>query len=211
LLIVGGLLVQWESVIVLQAGLAEGPGEHLGLVLLQIAYLPNLIVWAGAYAIGGGVMFGAEPVSPYADGAPLLPDLPLLQVFTAPAPDWTAMLPILIALAAALAAAAANRGHSLVGLGHRISRAVVMAAGCAAAWFALSALAGGSLGDERLAHVGPAAVTPLLLGVEVLAGTVLWAILPTVASDAKPLADDIRERVVKSKDTLAASASRRKS
>ena len=57
------------------------------------------------------------------------------------------------------------------------------------------ALAGGSLGDGRLDHVGPAAGTALAAVVLTGAGTLMWALLPTLASDARPVAVDLRERV----------------
>lgn len=210
LLLVGALVVGWQAVAQVQGEVATTPAEHAAMVLLQAAYLPNLVIWAGAYAVGAGVAFGPETVSPYSDGTPLLPDLPLVHIAPLDSPNWTAMLPIAVAVGAALAAIATNRRQPLHQLGRRISRAFAMSAGTAACWFVLGLLAGGSLGDGPLDYIGPAAGTPIVAGLATLAGTLLWAILPTVASDARPVARGVKSRVAKSKETIAAGAQRRK-
>lgn len=171
-------------------------GEQVAVTGLQLAYLPNLVVWAGSFVVGTGFTLGADHVlSPFASALPVVPDLPILAAVPVDPPKWTAILPIVVAVSGALAAVVVARRLPEPRLRRRITRAVALAAAAGVSWWVLSAVAGGSLGDGRLDHLGPASGTALLAMVLTGAGTLLWALLPTLASDARPVAVDLRERV----------------
>lgn len=101
----------------------------------------------------------------------------------------------MVAVSGALGAVAFARLLPEPRLRRRITRAVALSAASGAAWWLLTALTGGSLGDGRLDSVGPVSGTALLATLLTGAGTLLWALLPTLASDARPVAVDLRERV----------------
>ena len=197
--IVVSLVASWDAVTSAQSAIATTTGEHVGLILLQLAYLPNLLIWAGAYVVGSGISIGNETISPFSDGAPALPDLPLLQILPTQSPDWTAMLPILVAIGAAAAAMRVQRLQPIHELSRRLVRALLLSGLVAVSWFLFVRLAGGSLGTEQLDYLGPNPGAAVLAGLVCLAGSITWALLPTIASDAKPVAIDLRERVARSK------------
>ena len=179
-----------------QEQIAQPGMEQVGLTLLQLAYLPNLVLWAAAFVMGPGLTLGMDRgMSPFTSGEAVLPDLPLLTALPMDAPNWTAILPITVALGGALGAVVFARLLPERRLRRRITRAIALALAAGAVWWVLMALAGGSLGDGRLDHVGPAAGTALAAVVLTGAGTLMWALLPTLASDARPVAVDLRERV----------------
>lgn len=197
MLVVAAALANGGQVIEVQQQLASTPGEHMGLILLQIGYLPNLLIWAACYALGSGITVGAETISPFADGAPLLPDLPLLYLLPEQSPRWTAALPILLALGAAWGAMRMNRRQPSYPLTARLVRAAALAGTAAALWFLLVRVSGGSLAVDRLEYVGPATGTTLVAFLVFLTGALGWALLPTIAADARPAVVDLRDRVTR--------------
>ena len=197
MLVVIAAIANGGQVIEVQQQLASTPGEHIGLILLQIGYLPNLLIWTACYALGSGVTFGTETISPFADGAPLLPDLPLLYLLPEQSPRWTAALPILLVLGAAWGAMRMNRRQPSYPLTARLVRAAALAGTAAALWFLLVRVSGGSLAVDRLEYVGPATGTTLVAFLVFLAGALGWALLPTIAADARPAVVDLRDRVTR--------------
>ena len=167
------------------------------MVLLQLAYLPNLLIWAASYAVGAGVTVGSETVSPFADGLPFVPDLPILYLLPEQSPRWAAALPILLALGAAWGAMRMNRRQASHALTARLVRAVTLAGTSAATWFVLVSLSGGSLAVDRLDYIGPASGSTLIAFLVFLAGALGWALLPNIAADARPMAVDLRDRVAR--------------
>jgi len=181
-----------------QSQLAATGFEQVALVLLQLLYLPNLVVWAGAYVIGTGFSLGGDQVvSPFANATAALPELPLFAAMPTTSARWTALLPLLVVAGGIAAAMLVDRRIPERRLGSRIGRVLVLALAVGFAWFVMSAMAGGSLGDGRLDYLGPAAGTALAAAGLVAAGGALWALLPTMAADAKPVAQDLRTRVGK--------------
>lgn len=201
-LLIGSLLIMafglagLGTVIEGQQRLAANPWEHVGLTLLQLAYLPNLLVWAATFVIGSGFSIGAgNTLAPFTDGLPVLPDLPVLAVIPSDVPTWTALLPLAVAATGALAAAFLARGTAEQRLGRRIARVGPIAVCSGLCWAMLALLSAGGVGDARLAHVGPSVGTGVVAGVLVAAGGLLWAVLPTLASESRPRAADLRARV----------------
>lgn len=71
----------WERVVLLHEALEPGTLGTVMLVLGQLAWLPNLILWAGAWAIGSGVQLGVDTIiSPAQSQVGMLPTV---QVFGA--------------------------------------------------------------------------------------------------------------------------------
>lgn len=196
LLTVVSLALGAPAIVAAQDQLGVSGTEQVGLTLLQVAYLPNLVIWAASFVIGTGISFGTDHrLSPFTSGEAVVPDLPVLAAFPADVPNSTALLPIAVALGGVWGAVVFARLLPEPRLRRRITRAVALALGSGAVWWVLVLLSGGSLGDGRLESVGPASGTVIVATLLTGAGTLLWALLPTLASDAKPVAVDLRERV----------------
>lgn len=138
----------------LNAGTVGGPL----LVAAQVAYLPNLAVWAAAVTVGPGFAVGAgTAVALRGVTLGALPGVPLLAALPAPGPVAGVGL---VALAGPLVAGVAA---GLVVVRRLPLRRLEQAAGWAAAAGALAglptgvlaALSGGPLGPGRWATVGP--------------------------------------------------------
>ena len=149
------------------------PGVVGGVLVtvVAVAYLPNAAIWAVSYAVGPGFAVGAgTSVSPSGVFMGMIPSFPSFAAIPSPGP---APLISLLALAAPFAA-------GVVG-GHLTIRALPSAASEAAPLWGfvcgvltggviavLAALAGGPLGGQRMAVMGPSAwQTGLLAALEV--------------------------------------------
>jgi hypothetical protein len=127
----------------------------VAVLLLALALVPNLAVWAAAYGLGTGFAVGTgSVVAPgAAAGLPLLPAFPLLSALPAgPSPLGWATVAAPAAAGCAVAWTVGNAGHGAartlrIACGAALAEAVVLAV--AAAW------AGGSLGSGELARFGP--------------------------------------------------------
>ncbi len=175
--------------------LAPGIVGALLLVLAQLAYVPNAIIWAISFMLGPGFAFGAGTVvAPTGSALGELPAFPMLAALPAGVhsalPAWLSVsvlaLPFLAGAFGGLlmARAAPTSALEAAPLWGFASGAL---AGCATG--ALAAFAGGPLGDARLSVVGPsgwqvAAVGTLEMGVAaaVTAGVVNWLSLRRVAA-----------------------------
>ena len=174
--------------------LAPGLVGAVLLLLAQLAYIPNAIIWAVSFTLGPGFAFGAGTVvAPTGSALGSLPAFPLLAALPAGVhsalPAWLSVavlaLPYLAGafggfLMARAAPTAAVEAAPLWGF------ASGALAGCVTG--ALAAFAGGPLGDGRLSVVGPAgwqvaAVSILEVGVAaaVTAGVVNWLSLRRLA------------------------------
>jgi hypothetical protein len=170
------------------------------LLLAQLAYLPNAVIWAICYMIGPGFAVGAGTIVA-ATGSALgpLPAFPLLAAVPGdgrgPGPGWLAGLTLAVPYLAGLV------GGLLVARTSPASppEAATVRGFCAgalagAAIGTLAVFAGGSVGDGRLAAVGPSAwqvglVAVLELGISaaVSAGAATWrARAPAHVSPAAP-------------------------
>lgn len=179
-----------------QARVASSGTDQVGLVLVQLAYLPNLILWAAAFVIGPGISLGADHVlSPFVASPAVVPDLPVLAAVPVDPPNWTALLPIVVALSGACGSLVFARLLPEARLRRRITRALTLAAVSGLVWWVLLSLAGGSLGDGRLEALGPVAGAAFVGALLTAAGSLMWALLPTLASDDRPVATDLKDRV----------------
>ncbi|WP_436891284.1 cell division protein PerM [Nocardiopsis dassonvillei] len=166
-LLLGGLLLFLVALAVSLPEAAEttrllGPGWVGGLLLLllQLAYLPNAVVFAVCYALGPGFAVGEMTV--VAPTGVSVGPLPLLPMLAALPENGAAPVVSLAALAVPFAAGALGGVLTQRSAPDVVSEAaplwgfvcgVTTGLLCAA----LGELAGGSLGGDRLSDVGPSA------------------------------------------------------
>lgn len=159
LLILVGFALSWSEAVAVMNVLNPGVVGGIVLVLLQLAYLPVLAIWAIAFAAGPGFAIAPSVVlSPFAQapGVTQLPPVPMLAAL----PEYTSaalwLCPLLVLLTGVVAGwyvstrvpAYRERAAAIVIAG--IAVAVVMMIACFAA--------NGALGDVRLAGLGPSAL-----------------------------------------------------
>lgn len=151
-----------------------------GLVLLQMAWVPTLLIWACSWLIGAGFSVGTGTVfAPDRVVAGPVPTLPLLGLLpTAPLSTVGLWLPLVVT-AGAMVAAWRRRAV----LNSLRVRYAVSAAGAAALLVAggvglLCLAASGSVGPGRMTDVGPRILyTVILVLVEVGVGLAAMAVL----------------------------------
>ena len=170
------LMAHFDDSVSLMQSLAVGPGGALGLVLLCLAYVPALVVWGTAYVVGSGVVIGTGAVvSPFVAVTPpsALPPVPLLAAIPQQATPFAWLAPVIAiccGLAVGLAVGRGMRGAP------RLLRAVIAVTACAFSGVLICLagfLASGSLGEQRLAQVGP---VPTTLGMVAFVLLVLGAV-----------------------------------
>lgn len=180
------------------------------LLLAQLAYLPNAVLWAIAYMLGPGFAVGAGTVAaPTGSVLGAMPAFPLLAALPTgthgSGPGWLAAamlaLPYLAGavgglVAARLAPTAVLESAPIRGFCCGLLTGIVLGIG--------TAFAGGPLGDARMAAVGPSAwqvalVASLEVGIAaaISAGAANWwyvrtrwsaesGALPSARADARP-------------------------
>jgi Family of unknown function (DUF6350) len=176
---------------------ALAPGVVGGALLLlaQIAYVPNAVVWSICYTLGPGFAFGTGTVvAPTGSALGALPMLPMLAALPAGAhasmPGWVSMLMLSVPyLAGAFGGLLTARAAPTLALelAPLWGFACGVATGCALGL--LAAFAGGPLGSDRLTAVGPSGwqagvVSVLEVGVAaaVTAGLVNWVRIRRLAA-----------------------------
>jgi len=157
----GSLAVHLPEVRAASDALAPGPAGAALLLLTQLAYAPNAIIWAVAYALGPGFAFGTGTVvAPTGSALGAVPVFPMLAALpTGARPPGPAWLPVLVLAVPYLAGVFGG----IVTI--RITPTPTMEAapfwgfvtGAATGGLAglAAAFSGGPLGDGRLAAVGP--------------------------------------------------------
>lgn len=151
------------------------------LLVVSLGYLPTLIGWALGYLVGAGVSLGPDVlVSPFVAAVPPtpLPTFPALAALPDASGPVSWALPSLIVLAGALVGLSISRWAAKEGPLIRIALALISAI-VAAGWvFVFLWMSSGSLGDGRLATIGPdAGLGALLAGVGLVIGALPTSIL----------------------------------
>jgi hypothetical protein len=155
------LAVHLPEVKAATSALAPGPVGAALLLLAQLAYAPNAIIWAVAYVLGPGFAFGAGTVvAPTGSALGAVPVFPMLAALPSRAgsagPAWVMVLvmatPYLAGVFAGIVTVRITptpviEAAALWGFAAGAATGAVV--GVAAAF------AGGPLGDGRLAEVGP--------------------------------------------------------
>lgn len=185
------LMSHIDDAVTMAQSLAGGIGGGLGLLALGVAYVPVVAMWGTAYVMGAGVLVGpAVTISPFvAVTAPTqLPPFPLLAALPQGATPLAWALPLTGVAAGVLA------GLVVARRARRESRLVRLALATGTATFAgvllaLAAfLASGSLGDLRLAYLGPLPVTVGVLGAVLIVLGAAPSAVAAAPSDRRRLA-----------------------
>jgi hypothetical protein len=155
------LAVHLPEVKVASDALSPGVGGAALLLLAQLAYVPNAIIWAAAYSLGPGFVFGTgtvvAPTGSVLGPLPLFPMLAALPTGTRPGgPAW---VPVAVLAVPYLAGVFAGIVTVRIAPTPVLEAAPLwgFAAGTATGVLAglAAAFAGGPLGHGRLASVGP--------------------------------------------------------
>jgi Family of unknown function (DUF6350) len=181
------LAVHIDEYATLSRSLEPGAIGSLLLLVTQIAYVPNAIIWAIAFTLGPGFAFGTGTmVAPTGAALGHLPAFPLLaalpQGMRSGTPPWLTVvvlaLPYVAGCVAGLLLVRAAPTPAL-----EVAPLWGLACGAATGGVlgVLAAFSGGPLGDGRLAAVGPSgwqvgAVAALEIGIAsaVTAGIANW-------------------------------------
>jgi Family of unknown function (DUF6350) len=177
-------LTQFRAV---DSGLSPGPVGSGLLLLGQLGYVPNAVVWGIAFTLGPGFAFGAGTViAPTGSALGPIPSLPMLAALPSgvhaavPAPLSVAVL-VVPYLAGAVGGLLVTATAPVLELQAAPLWGALCGAltGCVLA--VMAAFAGGPLGDGRLSAVGPSAwqaglIASLEVGVAaaVTAGVANW-------------------------------------
>jgi len=158
--------------------LAPGVGDAVGVLLVSLAYLPNLLVWTLSYVVGPGFgVGGGATVDPFYAAGALLPGVPMLGAVPSDAPAAGPLL-LLLPVAAGIVGSVVLRRRIHLALLPEVGAVLGGAALLGVVTLVLAALSRGSLGDGRLVGLGPA---PLVTGIVtfglVAAGAVLWTLV----------------------------------
>jgi hypothetical protein len=169
--LVTGLWMHLKQVEALHEALQPGVSGGIALLFLQLAFVPNAMMWSASYALGSGFSLGAgSVVAPAATQLGMVPGIPLLGALPSPGPGDLAQLWWLAAGAVAGAVACwvllAARPAARFDEAGLAGGACGLLAGAVFAGFAW--MASGDLGTLRLADLGPR-LLPLL----VMAGTTM--------------------------------------
>ena len=164
-LVLTGLVRHLDRVTALHAALDPGVAGGIALLLAQLALVPNVAVWAAAYALGAGFAVGpGSVVAPAATELGMLPALPLLGALPDAGPGHPALLAWLAigVLAGSVAALVVVRSRPAAR-----SDVTSLTGGLAGVlaglvFVALSWAVGGDLGVDRLTGLGPR-LLPLLV------------------------------------------------
>ncbi|MDR1266211.1 MAG: DUF6350 family protein [Propionibacteriaceae bacterium] len=166
-----GLVAHREAVAALSAQLQPGVGGTIVLALAQVAFWPNLVVWAAAWTIGSGFSLGGDSLvvlsGQQLDAIPALPVIGALPT-QATASGWTFLW-----LAAGLVAGGAAAVVVLRSRRRARYDETALVGGLAGAlaglvFAGLACLTRGDLGNHRLSGLGPLPLETLLLAPAVL-------------------------------------------
>ncbi|MFN8077817.1 MAG: DUF6350 family protein [Kineosporiaceae bacterium] len=178
-----GILRGREAALAVHHALDPGAVGGAAMWLLQLAYLPDGVVWAASFVTGPGFAVGSGTfVTPAASSLGPLPAVPALAALPPTGSRTPALMALLAvgAIAGAVAAQVAARARRRHGGTVRLLPAALDALGLGAVAGLLMLVAAwaasGSIGPGRLAVAGPPALTTAaVFAAEVAAGALLWA------------------------------------
>lgn len=151
-------------------GIAEGLGTEGGsllqLFIAQLAFWPNLVIWAGAWTLGAGFRFGTgSVVSPAGTDLGLVPSIPVVGALpNEGVGHWSLLWLLTGVVAGGLAAVTALRRRPQARLEETTGVSALAGLLAAVAYAALAAVSRGDLGSERMTELGPRLPELLLLG-----------------------------------------------
>ena len=177
LALTSALIIHWDRISFLQESLGAGTLGTFLLLIGQLAYLPNLILWSTGWITGAGVALGTDTImSPVANQVGLLPTIPLFGIVpeTGAAP-WYHLVWLVVPMAVGVAAAwlvltrltKQMESYPRADFTALVGGLVSLTVGVLVSLLAL--LSGGDMGEIRLIDLGvrwPAMIiiAPTLLG-----------------------------------------------
>ncbi|MDO4783731.1 MAG: DUF6350 family protein [Propionibacteriaceae bacterium] len=182
-----GLLLAKDRVVALHEALDPGVAGGVILLLLQLGYLPNFLLWCASWVLGAGFSLGSGTiVSPSENHLGILPSLPVFAAVPPAGPgSWSMLAWLITGLAAGAVAgfivvwarprARADETALAGGLAGTVSGVLIVIGG---------AFGNGALGNARMAEVGVrleslAVLAPTLLGISgLVTGALLGLFLP---------------------------------
>ena len=196
------LAVSYAQIIALYQAVQSGILGGVTLTVGQLAFIPNLVIWAASWFTGPGFALGAgSTVSPLGTDLGPLPAVPLFGAFPAGQLDLAFAGLLVPVLAGFLTAAVLRSGLERAGVHGPLRLAATGLAMGFVGGIVLGALAwvsSGSAGPGRLVEVGP---SPLLVGcwasleigvaaaIALAVGGIRSAAGPAIDSDAAAVAD----------------------
>ena len=151
-----------------------------GLVLLQLAWVPTMLIWACSWLIGAGFSVGTGTVfAPDRVVAGPVPTLPLLGLLpTAPLSTLGLWLPLVVTVGAMVAAWRRRAVLNSLRVRHAVSAAGTAALLVAVGVGLLCLAASGSMGPGRMTDVGPQVLYTPIPGMTYRAGSAALAVTP---------------------------------
>ncbi|UFS59395.1 cell division protein PerM [Subtercola endophyticus] len=155
------LVIHYSTVVSLYESLQSGIAGGAALTLGQIAFMPNLAVWAASWLLGPGFALGTgSSISPLGTQVGLIPSLPVFGALPQSSVLGYAALIVPVVIGLVVSAALRSRLNepgefSLRQAGRMLGAGVGMGIVAAAILALLAAVSGGELGPGRLADVGP--------------------------------------------------------
>ncbi|WP_167147720.1 DUF6350 family protein [Actinomyces sp. ZJ308] len=181
LVVVAAVFTGAGRVSVLHDALAGGGFITMtGLVLLQLGWVPTLLIWACSWLIGAGFSVGTGTVfAPDRVVAGPVPTLPLLGLLpTAPLSTVGLWLPLVVTAGAMVAAWRRRAVLNALRVRYAVSAAGLAALLVAGGVGLLCLAASGAVGPGRMTDVGPQVLyTVILVLVEVGVGLAAMAVL----------------------------------
>ncbi|MEO6943378.1 MAG: DUF6350 family protein [Lacisediminihabitans sp.] len=161
------MVASYASIIALYESAHAGVLGGVTLTIGQLAFLPNVVIWAASWLVGPGFAIGTgSAVSPIGTSLGPIPAIPILG--TLPTGDFTfGFLGLLVPVLAGFLAGVAIRPRLTRLLGQALDRRMLAVAGLSIALSSgvvlglLAWASAGSAGPGRLVDVGP---SPLLVG-----------------------------------------------
>lgn len=162
-----------DKIVAVHNSLEPGLVGTFLLLLLQLAYLPNFLIWAGAWVLGAGFSIGKGTViAPTLTDAGMVPALPILAaVPTGDSGGWSGLLWLSFGvLAGGLAAFIVLRRKPYAGFGETVLIGALVGVACGLVIVILGAFSSGSVGINRMSYLGPRLLAlliqaPALLGI----------------------------------------------
>lgn len=156
-LVVGSLLVHWQTVANTLSDLHSSTGEAVLLIGLSLLLFPNAVAFASAWLLGAGFAVGTGTfVSPGVVILGPLPIFPLVAALPTSTPgEWASWLVVLPGLVAAAAVARTQWLYPCVDWLTGPVRGACAGALAALAAACVAALASGAVGPGRMREIGP--------------------------------------------------------
>jgi hypothetical protein len=161
--LVTALVANLERVEQLTRALDTGVAGGIALLLAQLAFAPNLIIWSASYTLGAGFSLGAGSlVMPVDTDLGLLPAIPVFGALPPEGPGSRLLLLWLVVavLAGSAAAVCVVRARPAARFDETSLVGGLAGAGAGVLFAVLGWASGGDLGTVRLAAMGPQ-LTPL--------------------------------------------------